>query len=425
MNLEQMKARLGEILEALKAFDGKTAFSNEEVEQMNTFGEEYETLSASIKATERREAILAGANKGERKAVAGAPKVEVSEPNKVQDGKNGFKAAGEFYSAIKKAAVGNIDPRLVQNAGAFERNGEDGGFLIPGDFRTEIQKKVNGDQSLLPKTRQFMTSSNHLTIPTNETAPWDGTGIQAYWEAEGIAPNGTKPKFGQANLKLHKLISMVKVTEELLEDAPALESYIKSEAPEAILHKINSAIISGDGAGKPLGFLSSGFKYKVLKESGQAADTVLFANVNKMLGRILPGSLGKSIWLVNPAVLPALRAMKFDDAATSPVPVYLPSNGLADAPYGTLFGRPIMPMMGGVKALGDEGDIVLADLSSYTTAMKVAGIKSDISSHVYFETSEMAFKFSVRIAGECLYKSPVSTENGAFEMSSIITLENR
>jgi hypothetical protein len=82
-------------------------------------------------------------------------------------------------------------------------------------------------------------------------------------------------------------------------------------------------------------------------------------------------------------------------------------------------------MMGGVSAVGDEGDISLVDLKYYYTALKSSGVKTDISTHVYFATQEAAFRFSFRMAGHCPYKAPVSPQNGSYDMSGFITLEDR
>lgn len=425
--IEQMKARLAAIVAKLAEYEnGELDAAG--IDAVNALSAEFDGVKAQIEATEKLEAMKAQASVSTRKVEPVQAKIEVGQNRQTQDPTGGFKSAGEFYRAVAKAATGTVDKRLtLQNAGMQEKIGEEGGFLIPADHRTAIEKKVTGDESLLSKTRQFVTTSNQLVLPTHELAPWDTTaGVQAYWEGEASEYTASKTKFGEASLRLHKLTAMVRVTEELLEDAPALDSWIKGEAPQAMLHKVNSAIIAGSGAGQPLGILNSGFKYKVAKEAGpQAADTVLFANVNKMLGRLLPMSIGKAIWICNPAVLPQLRAMKFDDAASSPVPVYMPGNNVAGAPYGTLYGIPLMPMMGGVKALGDEGDLILADLSYYISAVKAAGVKSDVSTHVYFNTQEAAFRFSMRIAGHCPFKAPVTTENGAFDMSAFVTLEAR
>lgn len=424
MNIEQMKSRLGEIVAKLGEYSASASYTDEEVATINDLNSEFESLQKNIETAEKVETMKAKAGTTTR-VVAASPVATVGENRQTFDPKAGWKTQGEFFRAVANASNGRVDKRLTVQAGAQEKIGEDGGYLIPTDFITEIQNKVQGDQSLLSRTTQYKTSSNNLTIPTCETAPWDGTGIQAFWEGEANLFTESKGKYGQATMRLHKLTALVRVTDELLEDAPALQSYIQKEAPEAMLHKVNSAIIAGNGAGMPLGFLNSGFKFQVPKEAGQAVDTIKFENVNNMLGRILPMSFAKSVWLVNPAALPQLRLMKFDSAASSPVPVYLPPSGVAEAPYGTLYGRPIIPMMGAVKALGDEGDISLVDLSHYTTVLKTAGVKQDISTHVYFNTQETAFRFSMRLAGQCNFKAPVSTENGGFLMSGIVTLQDR
>lgn len=425
MNLEALKARLAEIVAKLDEFNTVENFSDEDVDMINTLNAEYESVKKNIEAKEKVEAMRSSSNISARK-VSAAP-VEAKNP-RISGGENyvdrngGFATAGEFLKAVASASAGTIDRRF-QNT-AFEKFGEDGAFLIPPDFRTDIQKKVLGDESLLARTTQLTTSSNNLSLPLDEVAPWDGTGIQAYWEAEGNQYSDSKHVFGEMNLRLHKLTSLVKVSDELLSDASALESYVRAKAPEAMLHKLNTAIISGDGVGKPFGILNSGFKVQVAKESGQTADTIKFENIVKMYSRLLPMSIGRAAWYIHPQVMEQLRFMKFDATATSPVPAFLPPSGLNAAPYGTLLGLPIVPLMQN-PALGDAGDIILADLSYYITAVKTAGIKSDVSTHLYFDRDLVAFKFSMRIAGQCPYKTPVTTKNGSYTMSGIVTLAER
>jgi HK97 family phage major capsid protein len=422
MTIEQMKARLAAIVATLGDLQKVEDLNDEQMEQVNTLNAEFEGLTKKIEAKEKLESMSAKLTTGTRNVPAQPieAKVQVGQNRIEQDPKRGFKNAGEFYAAVYKK-----DVKILNAAGLNESSGSDGGFLIPEDFRLDIQKKIQGDESLLPMTRQYQTASNNITLPTYEGAPYDSSGvIQAYWEGEAQAFTASKAKFGQASMRLHKLTALVPVTEEVLEDAPLLESWIRQNAPEAMVSKVNTAIIRGSGAGMPQGFLNSSFKKKVLKESGQAADTVLFENINKMLGALLPSSIPRASWLINPNVLPQLRLMKFTDNS----PVYLPGMNVAGAPYGTLFGIPLKPMMGGLKALGDEGDICLVDLSYVQTAMKVSqgmGIRADVSTHVYFDTDEVAFKFVMRMAGNCPFKAPVTNEAGDFVASGFVTLEDR
>jgi HK97 family phage major capsid protein len=95
------------------------------------------------------------------------------------------------------------------------------------------------------------------------------------------------------------------------------------------------------------------------------------------------------------------------------------------APFETLMGLPIVYMMGSVPALGDEGDIILVDLKYYYTVLKRGGIKSGVSTHLYFDKDITAFKFTLRVDGKCPFKAPVTTENGSYQMSGIITLADR
>ncbi len=433
--LAELRARLLEISNRLGALGAQESYSEVEGEELDSLATEAEELQASIAKKERIENIQASANKnpnGGRQTAAAQPnpnpKATKVENKDLSIKGSMFDNGGSFFKAVAKVGLGGqVGENLssFQNA-AQEKIGEDGGFLVPAEFRQAIQTKVMGDQSLLARTTLLQTASNNLTIPTDETAPWDGTqGMRAFWEGEGVTLNQSKPVFGQTSFRLHKLSVLVPVTEELLEDVVALDSYLRVKAPEVMMHKINSAIIDGTGVGMPEGFLRSGFKYKQLKVSAQTADTIWLENVIGMAGRILPSSYANSVWLVHPATLEQIRLMKFDRSASSPVPVFIPPMGIAEAPYGTLLGRPIMPMMGGVKALGDEGDISLVDLSCYIALVKTNGIQAEVSQHVYFDKGLSCFRFTMRMAGHIPYKSPVTTENGNFQMSSIVTLEDR
>lgn len=430
--IEQLRAQLADIVNKLSGIQASAELTEEQIAEVNGYNDQVTKLSNEIEALEKLESMQARVSIGARKTEAApvSAKVEGGVERVTLDPKRGFKSQGEFYSAVIGARSGNVDPKLIK-AGLMEKFGEDGGFLVPEDFRSDIQKKVNGDQSLLARCRTFTTASNNLTLPTYETAPWDSSaGFQAYWEGEASSYKESKAQFSQISMRLHKLTALVKVTEEIMEDAPLLDSWVRANAPEAMLARVNSAIINGTGAGMPQGILRSGFKIKVAKEVGQAADSFVFENSNKMLGALAPLSLPNAVWIVNPGILPLLRLMTFGTGGSNPVPAYLPSTGVSGAPYGTLYGLPIMPMMGGVKAVGDEGDIMLADLNYYYAALKTSAgpglaVKSDISTHVYFATDESALKFSFRMAGQVPYKAPIVNEAGDFSASGIITLADR
>jgi HK97 family phage major capsid protein len=91
-----------------------------------------------------------------------------------------------------------LDQRLLAAATTYssEGVGADGGFAVPQEFRTAIWQKVMGEDSLLSRCDQLVTGSNNMTVPADETTPWDTTGgVQVYWEGEAASVSASKAMF--------------------------------------------------------------------------------------------------------------------------------------------------------------------------------------------------------------------------------------
>lgn len=423
MNPDQIRARLleiGALLEGIKA--SEDGFSAEQVSEVETLNAEFETLTAQLATAEKIENMKAAstATKG-RQTQAAAPtpvRVEVGAGSKDRFG--GFDNGGDFLMAVKRASNGvDIDKRFKNVA--YEKTGEDGGFLVPEEISQTILKKLETQESLMAKTNAVSVSGNALTIPVDESQPWN-QGIIGYWTAEGAAITESKAAFKEASFRLHKVAALVKATDELLDDATALESYIKNSAGNAIMHTINKAILSGNGAGKPQGIINSPFTVTVAAEGGQSADTIVTRNIVKMYARMFPQARANAAWYVNAGGEEQLLTLKDDNDNF----IYLaPGSQMNQSPYGLLMGRPVFPLMSGIPALGDTGDILFADLSYYWMIKKAAGVKSATSIHLNFDREITAFRFSMRVDGKAPFTAPVTTEFGSYQMSAFVKLAAR
>ena len=420
MNAEQIRARLMEIqnlLEGIQASD--EGYTDEQVTQINDLNAEFEAKTTQLETLEKVEAMKAKVSASAGRKVAPKDPVRVEVGAGAKDRFGGFNSGGDFLNAVKRAASGEIDRRF-QNV-AYEKSGEDGGFLVPEEMSSVILKKLESNESLMASTTSFNVSGNTLTLPIDETQPWN-QGIQAYWMAEGAAFTESKNAFTEASWRLHKLGALVKATDELLDDAVALESYIKVAAPAAIMHKLNSAILSGNGAGKPQGIINSPFTVTVAKESGQTADTIVTRNIIKMYSRMIPSARAGGAWYVNAGAESELLTLK-DDLGNF---IYLaPGSQMNQSPYGLLMGRPVYPLMSGIPALGDLGDILFANLSYDYMIKKASGVKSATSIHLNFDRETTAFRVSMRVDGKSPFAAPVTTEFGSYTMSAFVQLEAR
>lgn len=340
-----------------------------------------------------------------------------AEARRTDPGKWGFRNAGDYVLAVKNASARGAvpDPRLIANANpttyGSEGVGADGGFAVPPDFRATIVKKVMGEQSLLSMTDQNTTSSNNITVPVDETTPWQSSGgIQVYWESEAGLKGQSKPQLKEISVKANKLICLVPMTDELLEDAPAMTSWLTNKVPDHIDYAVNQVILRGTGVGQPLGILAHGGLITVPAESGQAADTVVYNNIVNMYTRMVDASKRNAVWLLNGDIEAQLMKMSFPGSGTA-VPAYLPPGGLSAAPYGQLMGRPALPMEA-CSAIGDVGDIIFADMAKYMSLVK-GGLKTDVSIHLWFDYDLTAFRFVLRFGGRPWFNAPITRANGS------------
>lgn len=348
-------------------------------------------------------------------------------------GTGGFKSFGDFAQCVKDASIRGGDNLMgatqrLQNAAttySSEGSGADGGWAVPPDFRREIAIRVMGEGSLIDMTDRLVTSSNSIMLPKDETTPWQTSGgILSYWENEGGVMTESKVALTNSQVRLNKLTTLVKATDELLEDAPALDSYLRAKAPVKMQAKVNTAIIRGTGVGQPLGILNSGATVSQAAEGTQGADTIWFRNIVKMVSRLYETDTSRVVWLVNQDTIPQLMQMAFDPAATSKTPVWLPANGLAGQRFSTLMGKPVIPLQA-CSTIGDAGDIILADMSQYMTATKGTDIRTDVSIHLHFDQDVTTFKFVMRVAGQPWWGATVAQQISSTTLGSFVTLAAR
>ncbi|MBP0714818.1 phage major capsid protein [Burkholderia sola] len=339
------------------------------------------------------------------------------EDNVMRDPRRGFQSFGDFSRAVRGAAMASLtgaplDRRLGIMAAApttfnNESNGADGGFAVPPEFSQEIWRLSIEDGSLVPMTLNTETSSNSMVFPKDETTPW-GSGIQAYWKGEGSATAQSKMQLGTEMLRLKELMVLVPVTNELLEDAPALGSYLTPLASDRIQWKTNEAILYGTGGAQPQGCMNSNALVVVAKEGSQSSGTILQPNISKMRSRLLTGQLKNAIWIGNPDILPALESL-----VVGQIPIFLPpGTGLRDGGYdGTLNGRPLI-LTEHAAALSSQSDLSLISLKGYRTITKAGGLETATSMHLYFDANATAFRFIFRIDGQPVMQAPVTPPTG-------------
>jgi len=298
--------------------------------------------------------------------------------------------------------------------------GQDGGFLVPPEYSRDIFNLSLTEDSLLPMVDNVTTSSNSMVFPKDETTPWGTDGVRAYWQAEATAATATKPKFGTSVMRLHKLMALVPLTDELLADTAALDGYLPNLLGRSIRWKTNEAMLWGNGDGQPLGMFSGAAAVQVSKDGSQSANTLTIGNVTNMIARLPPGSFPRATWLITPDALPSLFQMTLGN-----YPVYLPTSaGAQGSPYGMLMGRPLMVSQH-AAAFSSAGDLLLFDGSYYRALTNRSGIALASSMHLYFDADATAFRATFRVDGQPKIAAAISQAKGSNTLSPFLKLQAR
>lgn len=302
----------------------------------------------------------------------------------------------------------------------------DGGFLIPESLRSELLRVSLESAVVRPRARVIPMDSLTVPFPTIDSTSNASNvygGITAYWTEEAGALTESSATFGRIKLEAKKLTAYTEVPNELFQDSIiSLAAFINDVFPEALAWFEDIAFMRGTGVGEPLGFLNTGnaAAVAVAKETGQAADTILWENIVKMYARMLPTSLARAVWIAHIDTFPELATMALS-VGTGGSAVWL-SNGVSGPPM-SILGRPVF-FTEKAETLGDAGDINFADLGYYLIGDRQT-MQADSSPHYKFANDLTSMRFIERVDGTPWIKNPITPNKGTNTLSPFVKIAAR
>ncbi|MDZ4250314.1 MAG: phage major capsid protein [Candidatus Nanopelagicales bacterium] len=342
--------------------------------------------------------------------------------------KGPFRSLNAQLKAVRLHVDHVNHPGLQQLQAATGMGGSvdsEGGHFVQRDFADVLLSKMHETGRILrqrPGLRRYSVGPGRDGMKfrvVDESSRADGSrggGVRAYWVGETGEPEPTMPKTRVIDMGLKKLAASVYVTDEQLQDTgSSLEQFIRDEFGKELSFMLENAIINGDGAGKPLGVMSSGALKTNLKEgAGNGAGTFLVENLAGMWSLLHGASEETSVWLHNRGLLKALITLKIGDHQ-----VYLPQGTVATPMFSTLMGRPAFSAEY-LPALGTKGDMLLFDLNEYILLEK-EGIQAASSIHVRFLQHETAFRFLLRVDGQPTWNKVLTGFDGVTRSPYVVT----
>lgn len=391
MTILELREKRAKAWEAAKAFldshrTDKGVLSAEDDATYSRMEQEITDLGKEISRMERLEALDAQMKKPVNQPLTGKP---MSSRTIERTGRTSDEYRTSFWDMMRsKAPLPSVLNALQEGTDS------EGGYLVPDEYERTLVEALEEENVFRQLAKVIRTSSGDRKIPVVATK---GT---ASWIDEEGAYTESDDSFGQVSIGAYKVGTMIKVSEELLNDSVFdLESYIAKEFARRIGAKEEEAFFTGDGSGKPLGILAAtgGAETGVTAASSTAvtADELmdLFYSLKSPYRK-------KAVWVLNDSTIKAVRKLKDSTGQ------YLWQPSLVAGTPDTLLGRPVktsayMPVIAaGAKT------IAFGDFSYYWIADR-QGRSFKRLNELYAANGQVGFLGSQRVDGKLVLSEAV------------------
>ena len=270
----------------------------------------------------------------------------------------------------------------------------EGGYLAPDEYQRTLIEALQEQNIFRQLAHVISTSSGERKIPVVASK-----GTASWIDEEGAYPE-SDDSFGMVSIGAYKLATMIKVSEELLNDSVFnVPAYIAKEFARRIGAAEEEAFFTGNGTGKPLGILAStgGAELGVTAASSTAftMDEVmdLFYSLRAPYRR-------NAVFMMNDSSVKALRKLKTQGGD------YLWQPSVQVGEPDKLLGRPIhtSSFMPGLEASAKS--ILFGDMSYYWVADR-QGRSFKRLNELYAPTGQVGFLSSERVDGKLILPEAV------------------
>ncbi len=395
MTILELREKRAKAWEAAKAFldshrKENGVLSAEDDAAYTKMEQEITDLGKEIARLERQEALDAELNRPVNKPLTGKPGGRADADG--GEDKTG-RASDDYRKNFWNAMRSKVPMPAVTNALQIGTDSE-GGYLVPDEYERTLVEALEEENIFRQMAKVIKTSSGDRKIPVVASK-----GTASWIDEEGAYPE-SDDSFGQVSIGAYKLGTMIKVSEELLNDSVFdLQSYISREFARRIGAKEEEAFFTGDGKGKPLGVLAATGG----AETGVTAASATAVTADELMDlyySLKSPYRKKSVWVLNDSTIKAIRKLKDNNGQ------YLWQPSLTAGAPDMILGRPIKTSAYMPAIAAGAKTIAFGDFSYYWIADR-QGRSFKRLNELFAATGQVGFLASQRVDGKMILAEAV------------------
>jgi HK97 family phage major capsid protein len=381
----ELRNQRARIWEQAKAFldshrDKNGILSAEDTETYERMEQDIVNLGKEIDRQDRLDAF-------ERELKAPTSEPLTSKPDGAKMEMKTGRASDEYKKNFWNALRSKYPLPSVTNALQVGTDSE-GGYLVPDEFERTLIEALEEENIFRRIATVIHSNSGDRKIPVVASK-----GTAGWIDEEGLYPE-SDDSFGQLSLGAYKLGTMIKISEELLNDSAFdMEGYITREFARRIGTKEEEAFFKGDGTGKPLGLLADTGGADIGVTTTGASITA--DDVIDLYYSLRVPYRKKAKWIMNDSTVSALRKLKDQNGQ------YLWQPSLVAGTPNTILGCEVIssPFMPSIAA--GEKAIAFGDYSYYWIADRQGRTFKRLN-ELFATTGQVGFLGAQRVDGKLI-----------------------
>lgn len=384
----ELREKRAKAWDAAKAFldtkrGGDGLLSAEDTATYDKMEADVVALGKEIERLERQASIDLELSKATSNPITNAP----SKGTEEKTGRASAEYNKAFWNAMRTRAGEGLDP-VVRNALQIGTDTE-GGYLVPDEFERTLVEALEDENIFRRLANVITTASGDRKIPVVASK-----GTASWIDEEGTIPE-SDDSFGQVSIGAYKLGTMIKVSEELLNDSVfRLEPYISKEFARRIGNKEEESFFIGDGSGKPTGILAAtgGAQLGVTTASATA---ITIDEVLDLFYSLKAPYRNKAVFIMNDATVKAIRKLKDGQGQ------YLWQPSLQAGTPDTILNRPLYTSAYVPAIASAAKTVAFGDFSYYWVADRQGRMFKRLN-ELFAVTGQVGFVATQRVDGKLI-----------------------